>query len=87
MFLLYAKAEDALRDSLAGFGDAARFIVTRDMLYGFNPIFRMRELWITHITKLARHFSPQAATGERVMRQMMKPWLDLQVWYDPASAK
>ena len=83
MLYLFAKAEIALRDSLADFSDAAKFIVTRDMLYGFNPLFRMKETWTTYVTSLARHYLPQAATRERIMRQMMKPWLDLQVWYDP----
>jgi hypothetical protein len=53
------------------------------MLYNFNPIFKIEQTWLRYLLSLARKFKPRPVTRERIQRQMMEPWVENPVWYDP----
>ncbi|MEW6685515.1 MAG: hypothetical protein AB1393_04840 [Candidatus Edwardsbacteria bacterium] len=78
-----ATGESFLRDAISNYPSSVKFIVTREILYNFNPIFKIKQTWLRYLLSLARKFKPRPVTEERIRRQMMEPWIENPTWYDP----
>lgn len=74
--------DSVLRDAMTSYSNPVKFIVTREILYSFNPAFRIKQTWLRYFFSLARKFKPRPVTEERIHRQMMAPWVENPVWYD-----
>lgn len=79
------RAESTVRSALSDFPSPVRFIVAREMLNEFNPRHKITQVWLVRLLTLARRYVPRPKTKERVARQMMEPWVESPVWYDPAT--
>jgi hypothetical protein len=82
---LALKAESVIRSSLSEYSSAVQFIVGRQVVHNFNPRYRIAQRWLPRLLSLARRYIPRPKTQERITRQMMEPWINSPVWYDPAA--
>ena len=72
-----------LRTSISDYPNTVKFIVLRETFYNFNPIFRMKHTLVHSLLSLARKFVPRSVTADYMSREMVRPWLENPVWYDP----
>lgn len=69
--------------SLSDYSSSAKFIVSRTCVRKYDVWQTVSERWLHHLTSLARRCVSRPVTAERISRQMMEPWIDNPVWYDP----
>ena len=79
----YRTGERFLKASITDYSNTVKFIVTRETFYNINPVFGLKPSLLPNLISLARKFIPRPITEEYIRREMIKPWLDNPVWYDP----
>ena len=82
-----ARGRSASRGTLADLSGPARFLVTREILYGFRTRFPLRETWIRVMIDLAEDRRRRRRAGRRIEEGILSPWSHGGAWFDPAGAR
>lgn len=82
-----ARGRCAARGALADLSGPARFLATREILYGFRTRFPLRESWIRIMIDLGEDRRRRRRAGRRIEEGLLSPWSHDRAWYDPAGAR
>lgn len=82
-----ARGRSASRGTLADLSGPARFLATREILYGFRTRFPLRETWIRVMIDLGEDRRRRRRAGRRIEEGLLSPWSHGRAWYDPAGAR